>query len=485
MHFPRYSSFASIVVPARNEEKLLARCLKSLLEQDYTGNYEIIVVDNDSTDRTREIALSLGAKVVYEKNIGTGSARQCGLLEAKGEIVAFTDADTIVPEHWLSTLVRYLRNNPGIVAVTGPYAFFDAGKVVQALSVMTNCIFINLDNFFRFVTRKGGTIWGSNFAIRRKTALKVGGFNTSIKFLGEDYDLSLRLKGKGKVGLLSTLFVLTSARRLREQGLLCTYSNYILNYFNLLFYHRPLPERLENMPSKLGKAFLNAVPFIHWLRRPVRCADRSLQRVALTFDDGPNEPFTTEILAILKEHDVKATFFVIGENAERFPETCQRLQMEGHIIGNHTYSHPKWLILRRRNSTIQEVQLTQEAIQKAGCKKPILFRPPYGFWTPRFLQTVRRLGLEVITWDNMTDDWEANKKAEDITSAILKKVRPGGIIVLHDGRNGRFNYDRASMVKALPAILSNLKQQGYQFVTMTEMLRTGRENRQPSANGLV
>lgn len=87
------SPSASIVVPARNEEKLLAQCLKSLLEQDYVGDYEIIVVDNASTDRTAEIASGFGVKVVYEANVGTGPARQCGLLEARGEIIAFTDAD--------------------------------------------------------------------------------------------------------------------------------------------------------------------------------------------------------------------------------------------------------------------------------------------------------------------------------------------------------------------------------------------------------
>ncbi len=477
MHLPGNFSLVSIVVPARNEEKLLAQCLKSLLKQDYTGEYEILVVNNGSTDRTREITSSFGVKVVYEGNIGTGPARQHGLLEARGEIVAFTDADTIVPEHWLRTLVNYLRRNPRAVAVTGPYTFFDAGKVVQALSCLMNFTFINLDNAFRFVTRRGNTIWGSNFAIRRKAALEAGGFNTAIKFLGEDYDLSLRLRGKGKVGLISILFVLTSARRIREQGLLCTYSNYILNYFNLLFCKRPLPEEQENLPRKLGKAFINTVHFIDWFRRPVRCADRGLRRIALTFDDGPNEPFTSEILAILRKHNIRATFFVIGENTELFPETCQRIQKEGHIIGNHSYSHPKWLALRRQKRIIQELQPTQEAIYNASGIKPVLFRPPYGHWSPWLLRTARRMGLEVITWDNMTDDWEATKEADDIVSDILGRVRPGGIIVLHDGRNGRFNYDRTSLLKALPPIIYSLERQGYQFFTVTEMLHIEREKR--------
>lgn len=141
--------FTSIVVPARNEERLLALCLKSLVEQDYAGDYEVIVVDNASTDQTLEIASSFGVKVVYEANIGSGPARQRGLLEARGEIVAFTNADTIVPRHWLGTLVHFIRRSPAVVAVTGPYAFFDAGSVAQIGSYIMNFIFINLDNAFR------------------------------------------------------------------------------------------------------------------------------------------------------------------------------------------------------------------------------------------------------------------------------------------------------------------------------------------------
>ena len=305
---PENLPFTSIVVPARNEEKLLGWCLSSLKEQDYAGNYEIIVVDNASTDRTREIATSFGVKVVSEVNVGTGWSRQCGLLQCVGEIVAFTDADTIVPRQWLSTLVRHLTRSPKIIAATGPWAFFDVGAVTRTISYVTNFAFIILDNAFRYVTRKGGTIWGSNFAGRRQVLLEVGGFDTSIKYLGEDYELSLRLKDKGKVTLIPNLFVSTSARRIKEQGLLCTYWNYIINYFSVLFYHKPLPQRLEDIPRKLGKTIRDRLHPSHIYGKLISHCNPRCKQIALTFDDGPNEPFTSQVLDILGEHGIKATF---------------------------------------------------------------------------------------------------------------------------------------------------------------------------------
>ena len=467
---PENLPFVSIVVPALNEERLLGQCLSSLKEQDYAGDYEIIVVDNNSTDRTREVALSCGVKVVSEPNIGTGSARQRGVLEAKGKIVAFTDADTMAPRQWLRTLVRQFTCNPKIIAVTGPYAFFDVGATLRAISYIMNFVFIILDNAFRYVTRKGGTIWGSNFAVSKKVLLEIGGFNTSTKYLGEDYELSLRLIGKGKVSLIPNLFVLTSARRIKEYGLLCTYWNYIINYFSILFYYKPLPQRMEDMPRKVGKAILNRLLPFHIDGRLISNGNRRCKQIALTFDDGPNEPFTSQILDILRQHDIRATFFMLGQNAKSFTNVCQRIRREGHIIGNHSYCHSRWLALKGGQKIAQELELAQEAIYKASGVKPKLFRPPYGLWSPWMLRRARKLGFTVITWDNMTNDWESTKEADGISRAILRKAKPGGIIVLHDGRDTRQGYDRTSLLQALPIIIASLKRQGYQFVTVPQLI---------------
>ena len=462
--------FVSIVVPALNEEKLLKLCLDSLKEQDYTGEYEIIVVDNASTDRTQEIASNCRVRVIFEQNIGTGLARQRGLIEAAGEIVAFTDADTIVPRRWLRTLVHRLTCDPKIIAVSGPYAFFDVSTPARIISYAANFVSIILDTAFRRVTRKGGTLWGSNFAAWKKVLLEVGGFDTSIEFLGEDFELSLRLNGRGKVNLLPTLFVLTSARRIKEYGLLCTYSNYIINYFSILFYHKPLPRKLENLPLKLKDVILKQFHPFYVPGSSTYYYNRRGKQIALTFDDGPNEPYTSQVLDILRQYGIRATFFVIGQNAERFVNVCQRIKTEGHVIGNHSYCHSRWLALKRGRKIAQELELTQEAIHKSSGVKPTLFRPPYGFWTPWMLLTAKKLGLTVVTWNNMTNDWESSKAASAISSEILRRAKPNGIIVLHDGRDTKYCYSRNSLLQALPIIITNLKQQGYKFVTVPQLL---------------
>jgi peptidoglycan-N-acetylglucosamine deacetylase len=463
------SPFISIVIPARNEEKYLGRCLRSLMQQDYTGNYEMIVVDNASTDHTYEVASSFGIKVVTEDRIGTCWARQRGVVEARGEIVSFIDADTMAPAHWLRAQVHHLTRDSKLVGVTGPYAFFDVSDVCRIASRIMNFIFIILDNFFRVVTRKGTTIWGANFAMKRQVLLEVGGFNTGIKFWGDDYELSLRLKSKGRVKLIPGLFVLTSVRRLREHGIVCTYWNYVVNYFSVLFWHKPLSPALEDMPGKLMRAITNKLMTRSISGKVISHGSRDRQVIALTFDDGPNEPFTSQILDILRERNIKATFFLLGRNARRFPEVCRRIVLEGHAVGNHSYSHSRWLALETERQIGREVQLAQTAIYKASGVAPKLFRPPYGFRTPWMLRSVRKLGLEVITWDNMTSDWNSANGASDIVTDIVAKIWPGGIIVLHDGRDRRKAYDRSSLIKALPIIITGLTDQGYRFVTVEEL----------------
>jgi peptidoglycan/xylan/chitin deacetylase (PgdA/CDA1 family) len=226
---------------------------------------------------------------------------------------------------------------------------------------------------------------------------------------------------------------------------------------------------LEDMPRKVMKAVADRLTPRLAGGKVTSHGNRKRREIALTFDDGPNEPFTSQVLDILKERGVKATFFLLGRNAMCFPEVCQRIIREGHVIGNHSYSHSRWLAFKTGRQIAKELVNSQAAIYKAGGIVPRLFRPPYGFWTPWMIRAARKSGLEVITWDNMTGDWDSSREAEEITAAILAKARCGGIIVLHDGRDGRKAYDRSSLVKALPDILANLAEQGYRFVTIPEL----------------
>jgi len=514
--------FVSVVIPAYNEENYLPSCLESIRKQDYTGEYEVVVVDNASTDNTAKIALDWGAKVVYESKRSPACARQKGVEAATGEIIAFIDADTQAPACWLSTIVSRLVQKPEAVAVSGPYAYCDAGKVTRITSYAGNFISIIIDQLFRKAFNKGGAIWGCNFAVRRSALLEVGGFDTSIKFYGEEYEFSLRLKKVGKGEIIPRLFVLTSARRLKRIGVVNQYWNWIVDYFSVLFWHTPIPEKLEDWPAKawqtvvasfssqrvraylrygallFGLLWLHISPVIEAVRGLIYVFDigalstlfvyhgisprsrfygkvlsngnRNCPRIALTFDDGPNEPYTSQVLNILEKYRIKATFFVIGQNARRYPETCRRIVAAGNVIGNHSYHHHKSLCLKWGKTIARDIELARQAIYECTGFEPKLFRPPHGFRTPWLMRTARRLGYTVVTWDNMTSDWKADKSGDEIAQTIVRRVKPGSVVVLHDGRNTRPSYDRSQMLRALPSVIGTLKERGFDFVTIPELL---------------
>jgi peptidoglycan/xylan/chitin deacetylase (PgdA/CDA1 family)/GT2 family glycosyltransferase len=514
--------FVSVVIPAYNEENYLPSCLESIGKQDYAGEYEVIVVNNASTDITAKIALDWGAKVVYESKRSPACARQKGAEVATGEIIAFIDADTQAPVYWLSTIVSRFVREPETVAISGPYAYYDAGRFTKITSHIGNFISIIIDQLFRKVLNKGGAIWGCNFAVRRSALLEVGGFDTSIKFYGEEYEFSLRLKRAGKGGIIPRLFVLTSARRLKRIGVVNQYWNWIVDYFSVLFWYTPIPEKLEDWPTKAWQTvvasfswqrakvslwyvalffillWLHISPALESVGRAIYVFDigvlstlfayhginprsrfygkvcsngnRNCARIALTFDDGPNEPYTSHVLSILEQYRIKATFFVIGQNARRYPETCRRIVTAGNVIGNHSYHHHKSLCLKRGKTVAQDIELAHQAIYECTGLEPKLFRPPHGFRTPWLMRTVRHLGYTVVTWDNMTSDWKVDKSGEEIVRTIVQRAKPGGVIVLHDGRDTKLNYDRSHMLQALPFVIETLMGRGFDFVTVPELL---------------
>ncbi len=517
----------SVVIPAYNEEKYLPLCLESIKKQDYAAEYEVIVVDNASTDNTAKIALDWGAKVVYESKRSPACARQRGAEVATGEVIAFIDADTQAPPCWLSAIVSRFVQEPKTVVISGPYAYFDAGSIARIASYIGNFISIIIDQVFRKVLNKGSAVWGSNFAVRRSALLEVGGFDTSIRFYGEEYELSLRLRIAGKGGIIPRLFVLTSARRLKRIGVVTLYWNWVVDYFSVLFWYEPISERLEDLPAKAWQTvvasfswqrakvslwyvallfvllWLHIGPAIEAVGRAIYVFDigvlstlfayhginprswfygkvlsngnRNHSRIALTFDDGPNEPYTSQVLSILEQYKIKATFFIIGQNARRYPDICRRIVTAGNVIGNHSYHHRKSLCLRRGKAIAREIELAHQAIYDSTGFEPKLFRPPHGFRTPWLMRTVRHLGYTVVTWDNMTGDWKADKSGEEIVQAIVQRVKPGSVIVLHDGRDSRPSYDRSQMLQALPLVIEPLKKRGFDFVTIPELLESDGE----------
>ncbi len=193
--------------------------------------------------------------------------------------------------------------------------------------------------------------------------------------------------------------------------------------------------------------------------------------VALTFDDGPNEPYTDQILAILEDRGVKATFFVVGENALRYPDALRREVRDGMEIGNHSYSHP-YMIPEKSSTMFWQIQKTQAIIEQIADIRPEWFRPPHGFRDPRLFRQTRRLDLTVVEWSNMPRDW-TRPGVDVIIQRTLNNLRPGDIILLHDGDNVIHGGDRSQTVAALPFILDGLKARGLRPVTLSQLAGGG------------
>lgn len=205
--------------------------------------------------------------------------------------------------------------------------------------------------------------------------------------------------------------------------------------------------------------------------------------VALTFDDGPNPTYTPQILTVLREHRVSATFFLLGRNVDAYPDHARQIATESHAIGNHSYSHRRFPSLSRKE-LIREIFACDEAIFRATGQRPRIARPPFGHQTPAQRILLRRLGYQTIFWSASGEDWKGDP-ADDIASRVIANAVPGGIILLHDGweppiddsisasEYDRFR-DRTPTVQALPMILKELTLQGYRFVTLPELLRAGR-----------
>ncbi len=195
--------------------------------------------------------------------------------------------------------------------------------------------------------------------------------------------------------------------------------------------------------------------------------DSRTRPIALTFDDGPNEPYTSRILDLLARYDARATFFVVGANVERFPDTVRRMLAEGHVIANHSYTHHPWGALTNRLG--RELASTNDVVARvAGCR-PGLARMPYGRKTPWALAAARRQGMRVVAWDVAANDPNV-RNAQRIADAVVRRTRPGSIILLHDGCGATEGADRSYTVAALATILPRLQAAGYTLVTVAELL---------------
>ena len=190
--------------------------------------------------------------------------------------------------------------------------------------------------------------------------------------------------------------------------------------------------------------------------------------LALTYDDGPNDPYTGQLMEVLERHGAKATFFLLGRFVEERPDIARALVAAGHAIGNHSWDHPN-LIFASAAETIRQIARTQQAIIDATGVEPVLFRPPFGGRRPGSLRIARSLGLEPVMWNVSCYDWKPIS-AEEIASRAERQIRGGNVILLHDGEFHRIGVDRRRSIEATERILARYKGEGYEFVTVPEML---------------
>jgi peptidoglycan/xylan/chitin deacetylase (PgdA/CDA1 family) len=188
-----------------------------------------------------------------------------------------------------------------------------------------------------------------------------------------------------------------------------------------------------------------------------------LRQVALTFDDGPSAPFTDQVIEILRDYAVPATFFCVGLHAKAAPGTLARLTEEGHGIGNHTWSHP-FLPDLSRDELLFQIDATSAAIAAVTGEAPGLLRPPYGSQTPDTLRWSAESGLTTVMWDQDTEDWSQPGSAA-IASGALDRVTGGSVVLMHDGGG-----DRSQTVAALPVVVESLLDRGFRLVTVDHML---------------
>ncbi len=189
----------------------------------------------------------------------------------------------------------------------------------------------------------------------------------------------------------------------------------------------------------------------------------ALPEIALTFDDGPNPSYTAQILSILKQYNVKASFFCMGSHTQEHPELVKQESDDGHLIGNHTWTHPHLTTLSAQQIA-SELTSTGDILQKVTGTRPTYFRPPYGEFDAHVLPEVNKLGLTTFMWGLDAKDW--TMPASSIISArIVNASRNGTIILLHDGGGNRSN-----TVAALPTIIEHLQARGFRFVKLDQLV---------------
>lgn len=188
--------------------------------------------------------------------------------------------------------------------------------------------------------------------------------------------------------------------------------------------------------------------------------------IALTFDDGPNPNETPEILELLAQYNARSTFFIIGKNAERYPDIVRQEVEAGHELANHTFNHPFFNNRSSIDAIVKEIEHAETVLTNISGKKPVLFRPPGGYYSDRLIRAAKGMHYQVVlwSWHQDTEDWK-KPGVQKIVRKVLHNARNGDIILFHDSVFGQ-----SQTAAALKLILPELQNRGFRFVTVSELI---------------
>ncbi len=232
----------SIIVSAYNEERYIGACLDSIVRNGLGRFLEILVIDNASTDQTAQVAAAFpGVRVIREDRRGVTRARQRGFREARGNLLAFVDADTRIPTGWYNAILEEFEKTPDLACLSGPYVYYDFSPGLSLLaSFYWNAIAIPTAWVVGYMAIAG------NMVLPRTVLEQMGGFDTTIEFYGDDTDTARRAKAFGKVKFTSRFFLYSSGRRFFNQGFLKTVYLYISAFIVGALSHKPLSSTHKN-----------------------------------------------------------------------------------------------------------------------------------------------------------------------------------------------------------------------------------------------
>jgi peptidoglycan/xylan/chitin deacetylase (PgdA/CDA1 family) len=213
--------------------------------------------------------------------------------------------------------------------------------------------------------------------------------------------------------------------------------------------------------------YQSMAPAGQWFGKTFTALPPGTKNLALTYDDGPNDPHTFRLLEVLAKYNVKATFFLIGRYVKIRPDIVRGIVQEGHTVGNHTYTHPNLIFVSRRE-TESELQRCTAVIEEAASVRVKLFRPPFGGRLPKTFCAAAAQQLDPIMWNVTGWDWNA-PPADSIERKVAKQIRGGDVILLHDGGHKAMGADRSQSVLATDKLIERYTADGYNFVPVDTM----------------